>query len=126
MLSGLIEYKHLMWFCQNATVVFCHFQWFYGDCVFPFFYVGHNLAASYRAMRILRFHGLIQSIIIISSITIIVVDFLLATSLTLGHGFPDHIQLPVLALPAPAAGSQPNLQLAVPQKRAGWWLERKE
>lgn len=70
-------------------------------------------------MRILRFHGLILSIIIISSITIIVVDFLLATSLTLGHEFPDHIQLPVLALAAPAAGSQPNLQVASATEK-GW------
>lgn len=61
----------------------------------------------------MRFHGLILSIIIISSITIIVVaDFLLTTSLTLGHGLLDHSWLPALA-PAPAAWLPPNLGVAV-------------
>lgn len=78
-------------------------------------------------MRILRFHGLTLSIIIISSITIIVVaDFLLVISLTLGHGLPDHSWFPALTPPASAAGPQPDLGVAVPRRRAGWRMERKQ
>ena len=47
----------------------------------------------------MRFHGMILSIIIISTITIIVIaDFLLAASLTVGHGLPGHCCLRLLLL----------------------------
>ena len=45
----------------------------------------------------MRFHGMTLSVIIISNITIVVVaDFLLAASLTVRHGLPDHRHLRLL------------------------------
>lgn len=68
----------------------------------------------------MRFHTLTLSIIIISNVTILVVDFLLATFLIGGHVLPGHSWLPALAPPLPLVlWPQPNSGLAVQERRAG-------